>query len=93
MCALQISWGRIYTFFDLKIVYIVSITIFELGSLLCAVAPSSMSFIIGRALAGIGAGGVFTGSFVSIAFSVPLSKRPMYASYLGAVYGVASVLG
>jgi MFS family permease len=93
MCALQISWGRLYTFFNLKIVYIVSIIIFELGSLLCAVAPSSMSFIIGRALAGIGAGGVVTGSFVSIAFSVPLNKRPIYVSSLGAVYGVASVLG
>lgn len=93
MCAFQIFWGRLYTFFDLKTTYIVAITIFEIGSLLCAVAPTSAAFIVGRAFAGVGAGGVFTGSFVTIAFSVPLVKRPMYASYLGAVYGVASVLG
>ena len=93
MCAFQIFWGRLYTFFDLKTTYIAAITIFEIGSLLCAVAPTSAAFIIGRAFAGVGAGGVFTGSFVTIAFSVPLVKRPMYASYLGAVYGVASVLG
>lgn len=93
MCSFQIFWGRLYTFFDLKKTYIASIVIFEIGSLVCAVAPSSAAFIVGRALTGIGGGGVFAGSFVTIAFSVPLVKRPIYASYLGAVYGVASVLG
>jgi MFS family permease len=73
--------------------YVVAIGIFELGSLLCAVAPTSSAFIVGRAFAGVGAGGVFTGSFISVAFSVPLQKRPMYAGILGTVYGVASVLG
>ncbi|PQE13819.1 putative DHA14-like major facilitator ABC transporter protein [Rutstroemia sp. NJR-2017a BBW] len=92
-CAFQIFWGRLYTFYDLKTMYVVAIGIFELGSLLCAVAPTSSAFIIGRAFAGVGAGGVFTGSFISVAFSVPLQKRPMYAGILGTVYGVASVLG
>ncbi|EEQ32236.1 major facilitator superfamily transporter [Microsporum canis CBS 113480] len=93
MCAFQISWGRVYTFYDLKTTYIVAIVIFEVGSLLCAVAPTSTTFIVGRAFAGLGAGGVFSGSFVTIAFSVPLAKRPLYASCLGTVYGVASILG
>lgn len=93
MCAFQIFWGRLYTFYDLKYTYMVSIIIFEAGSLLCAVAPTSAAFIGGRALAGIGAGGVFAGSFVAVAFSVPLQKRPIYSSYLGAVYGLASVIG
>ncbi|KAM3073540.1 hypothetical protein ACMFMG_004566 [Clarireedia jacksonii] len=92
-CAFQIFWGRLYTFYDLKTIYITAIGIFELGSLLCAVAPTSTAFIVGRAFAGVGAGGIFTGSFVSIAFSVPLAKRPIYASILGTVYGFASVLG
>lgn len=93
MCAFQIFWGRLCTFYDLKTTYIVAILIFEVGSLLCAIAPTSAVFIAGRAVAGVGAGGVFTGSFVTIAFSVPLVKRPMYASVLGTVYGLASVLG
>ncbi|KAK1751946.1 major facilitator superfamily transporter protein [Echria macrotheca] len=93
MCAFQIFWGRLYTFYDLKTIYIIAIVIFEVGSLLCAVAPNSSSFIVGRAIAGVGGGGVFSGSFVSIAFSVPLEKRPMFASIIGTVYGVASVLG
>ncbi|PQE21588.1 putative DHA14-like major facilitator ABC transporter protein [Rutstroemia sp. NJR-2017a WRK4] len=92
-CAFQIFWGRLYTFYDLKTMYVLAIGIFEVGSLLCAVAPTSSAFIVGRAFAGVGAGGVFTGSFISVAFSVPLQKRPMYAGILGTVYGVASVLG
>ena len=93
MCTFQIFWGRLFTFYNLKITYIVAIVIFEIGSLLCAVAPTSAAFIVGRALAGVGAGGVFSGSFVTMAFSVPLAKRPVYVGYLGTVYGVASVLG
>lgn len=73
--------------------YIVAIVIFEIGSAVCGAAPSSAAFIIGRAVAGVGAGGIFSGSFLTVAFSVPLVKRPMYASYLGTVYGLASVLG
>ncbi|KAI0430881.1 major facilitator superfamily domain-containing protein [Xylaria sp. FL1042] len=93
MCAFQIFWGRLFTFYDLKTMYIAAIVIFEIGSAVCGAAPSSASFIIGRAIAGLGAGGIFSGSFLTVAFSVPLVKRPQYASYLGTVYGVASVLG
>ncbi|KAI0517868.1 major facilitator superfamily domain-containing protein [Xylaria bambusicola] len=93
MCAFQIFWGRLFTFYDLKTMYIAAIVIFEIGSAVCGAAPTSTAFIIGRAVAGLGAGGIFSGSFLTVAFSVPLVKRPMYASYLGTVYGVASVLG
>jgi len=34
MCAFQIFWGRLCTFYDLKTTYIVAIAIFELVSLL-----------------------------------------------------------
>ena len=35
---------------------------FELGSLLCGVATSSVMLIVGRAVAGIGAAGLFSGA-------------------------------
>jgi hypothetical protein len=34
---------------------------FELGSLVLGITPSSIGFIMGRVLAGIGAGGLFSG--------------------------------
>jgi MFS family permease len=49
---------------QVKAVFLISIAIFEIGSLICAIAPSSSVFIVGRAIAGIGAGGIFSGAFV-----------------------------
>ena len=71
-------FGKIYTFFSIKWVYLVAICIFELGSLLCGVAPTSTALIVGRAIAGIGSAGVFSGALIIIAYTVPLVKRPIY---------------
>jgi MFS transporter, DHA2 family, glioxin efflux transporter len=56
----QSSWGKFAKFFSLKLCYLLSIFIFELGSLICAVAPDSITFIVGRAIAGVGGAGVAT---------------------------------
>ena len=49
--ALQPSFGRIYKVFQIKWVFLSVIAVFELGSLICAVAPSSTALIVGRAVA------------------------------------------
>lgn len=89
----QLLFGKIYTFFSLKWVYLIAIAIFELGSLVCGVAPNSIALIIGRAIAGIGSAGIFSGAMIIIAYSVPLAKRPIYTGFVGAMYGIASVAG
>ena len=86
-------WGRIFTFFNLKWAYTCSILIFEIGSLVCATAQSSKILIVGRAIAGLGSAGIFCGSFIIIACSVPLVKRAKYGAILGSMYGIASVAG
>jgi len=50
--------------------------IFELGSLLCGIATSSMMLIIARAVAGIGSSGLMNGALTIISASAPLSKAP-----------------
>jgi MFS family permease len=70
-----------------------SIGLFELGSLICAVAPNSVALIIGRAIAGLGSAGVFSGAYLIIATSVPLARRPAFNGIIGGVYGVSSVVG
>jgi predicted MFS family arabinose efflux permease len=47
--------------------FLTAIGIFEIGSLICALAPSSTVLIVGRAIAGIGVGGLFSGALVIIA--------------------------
>ncbi|CAF9933684.1 MAG: hypothetical protein ALECFALPRED_005660 [Alectoria fallacina] len=63
------------------------------GSVICGAAPTSVALIIGRAVAGVGSAGIFSGALVIIAYAVPLVKRPIYTGLIGAMYGLASVAG
>lgn len=49
--------------------------------------------IIGRAIAGVGAAGLFSGGMTIIGYSVPLQHRPMYIAALSSMFGVASIVG
>jgi MFS family permease len=89
----QAVWGKLYKYTPLKISFLASIFIFEVGSLICAVAPSSMILIIGRAVAGVGAAGVVSGAYIIIAFSASPKSRPVFTGVMGATFGMASVLG
>ncbi|KAJ5293876.1 hypothetical protein N7508_008697 [Penicillium antarcticum] len=91
--SLQLLFGKFYSFFSIKWVYLIAIGIFELGSLICGVANSSLTLIIGRAVAGIGSAGIFSGALIILAHSVALEKRPMYSGFIGSMYGIASVAG
>ncbi|PQE27354.1 putative DHA14-like major facilitator ABC transporter protein [Rutstroemia sp. NJR-2017a WRK4] len=89
----QLLFGKFYTYFSIKWVYLAAIGVFELGSLVCGVAPNSIALICGRAVAGLGSAGIFSGALIIVAYSVPLVKRPMYTGFIGAMYGIASVAG
>ncbi|KAI1259432.1 major facilitator superfamily domain-containing protein [Xylariaceae sp. FL1019] len=86
-------YGKIYRVFNIKIAFIGAVAIFELGSLVTAVAPTSKAFIIGRAIAGIGNAGIFSGAVVILSFSLPLRKRPIAYGAFGGIWGIASVAG
>ncbi|KAH7190246.1 major facilitator superfamily domain-containing protein [Fusarium oxysporum] len=89
--AFQSTWGKAYKYFRLKICFLVSIFIFEVGSLICGVAPNSVTLIVGRAIAGIGCAGIASGAYIIIGFSARPAKRPVLTGVVGASYGIASV--
>ncbi|KAK7049109.1 major facilitator superfamily transporter [Favolaschia claudopus] len=89
----QLLFGKLYTHFSIKWVYVASIALFEIGTLLCGAAPSSSIFIVGRAVAGVGNAGIFSGALVIIANSVPLAKRPLYTGMIGGMGGIGCVTG
>ncbi|KAJ6466534.1 major facilitator superfamily domain-containing protein [Mycena vitilis] len=91
--SVQLLFGKFYTFLPIKYVFLTAISIFEIGSVVCGAAPNSIALIVGRAIAGLGSAGIFTGALIIIAHSVPLIKRPMYTGVIGAMYGLASVAG
>lgn len=91
--AFQLPFGRAYALLNLKWTFLTSLGIYLLGSLICGVAPTSIALIIGRAIAGVGNAGVFSGVFILIARNVPLRKRALYAGMVGAFFAIAAVLG
>jgi MFS family permease len=91
--SLQLLFGRIYKFYPAKYVFLASIGLFEVGSAICGAAPNSTAFIIGRAVAGAGSSGVMSGVMQIMVYLVPLSKRPVYTSMFGAVFGISSAVG
>ncbi|OCK75213.1 MFS general substrate transporter [Lepidopterella palustris CBS 459.81] len=92
-CSCQLIFGKLYTFYSIKWVYLTALSIFEIGSLICGVAPNSTALIIGRAVAGLGAAGIFSGAILIVANTVPLRQRPTYLGLIGGMYGIASVAG
>jgi MFS family permease len=51
----------VYTYFDVKWTFVAALTIFEVGSIVCAAAKDSSMLIVGRAIAGAGGAGLFSG--------------------------------
>ncbi|KAH7357258.1 major facilitator superfamily domain-containing protein, partial [Rhexocercosporidium sp. MPI-PUGE-AT-0058] len=91
--AFQPLYGRIFGLFNMKWAYLSSLSMFELGSLICAVAPNSVALIIGRAIQGLGSAGILTGSFVVVSHAVPLHKRPLLTAVVGLMFGVGATAG
>ena len=89
----QLLMGRVYTFYNPKWVFLYAIGLFEVGSAICGAAPNSTVFIVGRAVAGSGSSGIFSGAIIIIMDLVPLHKRPLLQGCMGAVFGVSSVVG
>ncbi|OHF04282.1 efflux pump [Colletotrichum orchidophilum] len=85
--AFQPLTGKIYRYFSSKWSFFVFLVVFEIGSLICGAAPSSLILIAGRVIAGIGSAGIMSGSLTIIAGSVPLEKRP---ALMGLVIGLAN---
>jgi MFS family permease len=91
--AFQSQWGKVFKFFPLKTSFLVAILIFELGSLISAVAQNSTTIIVGRAIAGLGASGVAPGVYTISAFSADPANRATRTGLIGMTYGIAAVTG
>jgi MFS family permease len=67
-------FGKLYTVSSVKATFLAAVLLFEIGSAICGAAPNSIAFIIGRAIAGLGAGGVQSGVIVIIVYAVLLQN-------------------
>jgi MFS family permease len=91
--ALQPSFGKVYTYFNVKWTFVVALIIFEVGSIICAAATSSEMLIVGRAIAGSGGAGLYSGGMTMLAYAIPLRQRTIYLACLSSMFGIASIVG
>ncbi|KAJ5642089.1 hypothetical protein N7490_006089 [Penicillium lividum] len=91
--ATVITWGKFYGIFSAKWVYLISAILFEAGSALCGAAPNMDSFIIGRAIAGIGGAGMYLGCLTLLSITTSVRQRPTYMALTGITWGAGTVLG
>ncbi|RDA92472.1 hypothetical protein CP533_6460, partial [Ophiocordyceps camponoti-saundersi (nom. inval.)] len=71
---------------------LLSVCLFAIGSGLCAGAGSTDLMIAGRAVQGVGGGGILTMSEIVVCDTVSVRERGLYAGLLGAIWAVASVV-
>lgn len=88
-----LTFGQLYTFLSAKYTFLFSILLFEIGSILSAAAPTFWLLILGRAVSGLGAGGLVVGMHTIVGQVVRLQDRAIYYSTLGVVFSAASVGG
>lgn len=93
LSSFQLVYGKLYSLFSVKLIYIGAITLFEIGSLVCTTAPNSTALIFGRVIAGLGASGIFSGGVLITTKVLPLAHRPAYLGIMSAVFGVAAIAG
>ncbi|WP_425954532.1 MDR family MFS transporter [Xylanimonas sp. McL0601] len=79
-------WGRRWPF-------LAAVSLFTMGSIFGALAPSFEMLVAARAVQGLGGGGLMILSQAIIADVVPASERGKYMGPMGALFGVSSVIG
>src|SRR4051812_2655481 len=85
--------GKFGDLFGRKRVFQLSTGLFVVASALCGLANSIGWLVAWRAVQGIGAGGLMVTAMALIADIIPLRERGKYQGALGAVFGVATVIG
>ncbi|KAK4206679.1 DNA repair protein RAD50 [Rhypophila decipiens] len=91
--AIQPLLGQLCNVFGRRWIMLASVAVFTLGSGICGGANSAAMLIAGRAVQGLGSGGI--GLLIDIIVSdlVPLRYRGNYIGVILSLYGVGTTLG
>ncbi|MFL6151095.1 MAG: MDR family MFS transporter [Ornithinibacter sp.] len=86
-------YGKLGDLYGRKKLFLFAISLFIVGSALCAFATSMYQLAAFRAFQGLGAGGLFTLVLAIVGDIVSPRQRAKYTGYFMAVFGTSSVLG
>ena len=85
--------AKLSDLFGRRMVYVLDVSLFAAGSLLVALSPSFSVVLAGRAIQGFGAGGIFPVASAVIGDTFPPEKRGRALGLIGAVFGLAFIIG
>lgn len=86
-------YGRVGDYFGRRRMLLVALGIFAGASALCAVANSLPMLIVGRALQGLGGGGLMTLAQAMIGEHISPRERGRYQGYFAGMFAAASTFG
>ncbi|MCW2927127.1 MAG: oxidoreductase [Thermoleophilia bacterium] len=86
-------FGKLSDMYGRRRLYITGVSVFILGAIGCAIAQSMEQLIAARAVQGIGMGAIMPLAMAIIADVVPARERGKWQGIMGAVFGLATVLG
>jgi EmrB/QacA subfamily drug resistance transporter len=86
-------YGKLSDLYGRRGLFVMGISIFLFGSILCGYAASMMQLIIFRALQGLGAGAMMVNALAIIGDVFPPAERGKWQGLIGGVFGLASITG
>jgi EmrB/QacA subfamily drug resistance transporter len=86
-------YGKLSDLFGRRIIFMIGVSVFLIGSVLCAISGEMWQLILFRGIQGLGAGALFPVSLAIIADIFAPSERGKYQGFFGAIFGISFLIG
>jgi len=86
-------FGKLSDIYGRRALMLISVSVFVLGSVACALAPTLWTLVAARALQGLGGGGILPLAQTVVADILSPRERPLVQSYSSVMFMSASILG
>ncbi|MDF2119731.1 MDR family MFS transporter [Roseiarcaceae bacterium H3SJ34-1] len=86
-------YGKLSDIYGRRRVIFAGVSIFMVGSVICAMAPNMFVLIAARAVQGLGGGGLLALTQIVIGDLVPPAERARYASWTSGTWAIACIAG
>lgn len=76
-----------------RMVLLFSVVMFTVGTIISTLATNFTVLLSGRAIQGVGGGGIYTLSYIVVSDIIPLRQRPKYIAIILAGWALGTVIG